>query len=111
MLFSQFLLMSWTGFIFNRHWASNILLLGPFQGKVAGQSIAIGSGVCEKTVEIGKPIIVDDVLSWEGQIACDSESRSEIVVPIRDKEKRIRGVLDIDCPIYQRIFRSRSRRA
>ena len=42
-------------------------------------------------------MIVEDVLSWDGHIACDSESRSEIVVPIRNGEGRVVGVLDVDC--------------
>jgi L-methionine (R)-S-oxide reductase len=88
---------NWTGFYILPSVSSKTLLLGPFQGRVACQSIAIGSGVCGKAAKSGKTVIVDDVLNWEGHIACDSESRSEIVVPIKDKEGRIRGVLDVDC--------------
>lgn len=53
--------------------------------------------MCGAAAEGCETIIVPDVLEWEGHIACDSESRSEIVVPIRDKKGRVRGVLDVDC--------------
>jgi L-methionine (R)-S-oxide reductase len=88
---------NWTGFYILPSLSSSTLLLGPFQGKVACQSIALGKGVCGTSTQSGRTIIVPDVLEWEGHIACDSESRSEIVVPIKDKEGRVRGVLDVDC--------------
>jgi L-methionine (R)-S-oxide reductase len=88
---------NWTGFYILPSVFSNTLLLGPFQGKVACQSIPIGKGVCGASAQTGETIIVPDVLEWDGHIACDSDSRSEIVVPIKDKEGQIRGVLDVDC--------------
>lgn len=72
-------------------------MLGPFQGKVACQEIQLGRGVCGTAAMKGETVVVEDVEKWLGHIACDSESRSEIVVPIRDKEGRVRGVLDVDC--------------
>lgn len=58
------------------------LILGPFQGRPACQSIAFGRGVCGAAA-VGKKIVrVQDVREWEGHIACDDSSRSEIVVPI-----------------------------
>ena len=88
---------NWTGFYILPSTSSTSLLLGPFQGKVACQSIALGRGVCGTSAEAGKSIIVPNVLQWEGHIACDCESRSEIVVPVKDKEGKVRGVLDVDC--------------
>lgn len=73
------------------------LVVGPFQGKVACVRIEVGRGVCGTAVETGKPQRVDDVHAFPGHIACDSASRSEIVLPIRSGG-RIVGVLDIDSP-------------
>src|SRR5215471_1136288 len=88
---------NWTGSYILPSLSSPILLLGPFQGKVACQSIELGKGVCDTSAQSGRTVIAHDVLEWEGNIACDIESRSEIVVPIKDKDGRTRGVLDVDC--------------
>ena len=72
------------------------LILGPFQGKVACTHIAIGKGVCGVSAEEDKTLIVPDVSKFAGYIACDSEARSEIVVPLRDASGNVIGVLDID---------------
>ena len=88
---------NWTGFYILPSPDSKTLLLGPFQGKVACQEIRLGRGVCGTAALRGETVIVHDVETWEGHIACDSESRSEIVVPIRDSLGRVRGVLDVDC--------------
>lgn len=61
---------------------NNILLLGPFQGRPACQEIRFGRGVCGSAAEKRETVIVPDVLSFPGHIACDASSRSEIVVPI-----------------------------
>lgn len=73
------------------------LLVGPFQGKVACVRIEIGKGVCGSAVREGRPLRVEDVHAFPGHIACDSASRSEIVLPIRSGG-RVVGVLDIDSP-------------
>lgn len=73
------------------------LLVGPFQGKTACVRIEIGKGVCGSAVQQGKPLRVEDVHAFPGHIACDSASRSEIVLPIRSGGKIV-GVLDIDSP-------------
>ncbi len=73
------------------------LLVGPFQGKAACVKIEIGKGVCGGAVEQGKILRVEDVHAFPGHIACDSASRSEIVLPIRSGGKIV-GVLDIDSP-------------
>lgn len=83
---------SWVGFYLLQN---NKLHLGPFQGKVACTVIAVGAGVCGASVQLGETIIVDDVDSFPGHIACDSNSKSEIVVPLI-QDGSIFGVLDID---------------
>ncbi|KAJ3006953.1 hypothetical protein HKX48_009382 [Thoreauomyces humboldtii] len=75
-----------------------VMHLGPFQGRVACTSIPVGKGVCGAAARDGKTYVVGDVLSWKGHIACDSRSRSEIVVPVLIDGKVV-GVLDVDCEI------------
>lgn len=87
---------SWVGFYL---FDGSKLYLGPFQGKVACTEIQIGSGVCGTSAKERKIIIVDDVDNFPGHIACDVESRSEIVVPIF-KEDKLFGVLDLDSTTY-----------
>ena len=85
----------WTGFY---RVIDNELLLGPFQGPVACIHIAYGRGVCGTAWKKAETIIVPDVEQFPGHIACSSQSRSEIVVPIfsHDEEKAVIAVLDID---------------
>lgn len=83
---------SWVGFYL---YDGNELYLGPFQGKVACTKIKIGKGVCGTSAEKRETIIVPDVNEFPGHIACDVESRSEIVLPIIKKDK-LYGVLDLD---------------
>lgn len=71
------------------------LVLGPFQGPVACMHIARGKGVCGACWEQEKTIVVPDVEQFRGHIACSSESRSEIVVPIKNRGE-VKGVIDID---------------
>jgi putative methionine-R-sulfoxide reductase with GAF domain len=73
---------NWAGFFVVDKANPKQLILGPFQGKVACQTIAIGRGVCGTVAAKGETILLDDVESFPGHIACDSESRSEVVVPI-----------------------------
>ena len=89
---------NWVGFYLMK---KGELLLGPFQGKVACMHIAVGRGVCGTAVSENKTQLVKDVHAFPGHIACDSASRSEIVIPIR-KGDEIMGVLDIDSPILSR---------
>jgi GAF domain-containing protein len=89
---------NWVGFYLMQN---NELLLGPFQGKPACIHIPIGKGVCGTAVSQEKTQLVPDVHAFPGHIACDSASRSEIVVPIR-VNGRVLGVLDIDSPIINR---------
>ena len=73
------------------------LVLGPFQGKPACIRIAVGSGVCGTAAATGETQRVDDVHAFPGHIACDADSRSELVVPIIHAG-RLLGVLDLDSP-------------
>ena len=82
----------WVGFYRVK---GNELVLGPFQGTVACMRIPFGKGVCGTAWKERRTIIVTDVEQFPGHIACSSESKSEIVVPIFDKGEII-GVLDID---------------
>ncbi len=77
------------------------LILGPFQGKVACVRIAKGRGMCGTAWEKDEVQLVPDVHAFPGHIACDSDSRSEIVVPIHQSGK-VSAVLDIDSPIKAR---------
>ena len=83
----------WTGFYLVK---DEVLQLGPFQGPVACYSIKRGRGVCGTAWQENRTIVVPDVEQFPGHIACSSLSRSEIVVPLRDQEGTVIGVLDID---------------
>lgn len=89
---------NWVGFYLMKDGG---LILGPFQGKPACNRIAVGEGVCGTAVKEEKTQLVDDVLSLDNHIACDSASRSELVVPIF-KKGQVFGVLDIDSPTLAR---------
>ena len=82
----------WTGFY---RVIDGQLVLGPFQGPVACTRIGFGKGVCGTSWKEHKTIVVEDVEQFPGHIACSSESKSEIVVPLYKGEEVI-GVLDID---------------
>ena len=82
----------WTGFY---RVQDGELVLGPFQGPVACTRIAFGRGVCGTAWKEGRTVIVPDVEQFPGHIACSSESRSEIVVPVWSGGD-ITAVLDID---------------
>ncbi|GFH41531.1 GAF domain containing protein [Lactococcus hodotermopsidis] len=71
------------------------LVLGPFQGGVSCVNIALGKGVCGESAEKRETIIVGDVTKHQNYIACDSQARSEIVVPMT-KNGALIGVLDLD---------------
>jgi L-methionine (R)-S-oxide reductase len=87
----------WVGFYLVKE---NELVLGPFQGPVACTRIKKGKGVCGKSWENSKTIIVEDVDKFPGHIACSSLSKSEIVIPIFNDQKEIIGVLDVDDDKY-----------
>jgi L-methionine (R)-S-oxide reductase len=83
---------SWVGFYITR---GGELVLGPFQGKIACVRIAFGRGVCGTAAAEQRTVIVEDVETFPGHIACDAGSRSEIVVPII-RDGRVVAVLDLD---------------
>ena len=87
---------SWVGFYL---FDGSKLYLGPFQGKVACTNIEIGKGVCGNSALNKQTIIVEDVDKFPGHIACDADSKSEIVIPIFKYDKLF-GVLDIDSYYY-----------
>ena len=83
----------WTGFYLLN---DGNLLVGPYQGPVACQVLAKHTGVCWTGINEQKTIIVPDVEQFPGHIACDSRSRSEIVIPVRNRDGQIIAVLDVD---------------
>ncbi|MYM73231.1 GAF domain-containing protein [Duganella sp. FT109W] len=91
--------LNWAGFYFLK---GDELVLGPFQGKPACIRIKKGRGVCGTTVVEGKAIVVPDVHAFPGHIACDVNSRSELVVPVRGPDGAIVGVFDLDSPLPNR---------
>jgi len=91
--------LNWAGFYFLR--ANDELVLGPFQGKVACVRIPKGKGVCGAAVQHRETVLVEDVHAFPGHIACDSASRSELVVPLIAGGK-VLGVIDLDSPLPSR---------
>lgn len=83
----------WVGFYFLNH---NKLTVGPYQGPLACQELEYPKGVCWKSVRDKTSIIVKDVHKFPDHIACDSRSKSEIVIPLISKDNGIIGVFDID---------------
>ena len=83
----------WTGFY---RVAGEELVLGPFQGPVACMHIPFGRGVCGTAWKRAETVVVPDVEQFPGHIACSSESRSEIVVPVFGRDNTVVAVLDID---------------
>ena len=89
---------NWVGFYLRE---GDTLILGPFQGKPACIEIPIGRGVCGTAAARGETVRVEDVHAFPGHIACDSASRSEIVIPLF-RNGQVIGVLDIDSPVPAR---------
>lgn len=98
LIWSQLPDINWAGFYIMD---DGLLKLGPFQGKVACTCIAPGHGVCGTAAAEDQTQLVRDVHEFEGHIACDSASNSEIVVPLH-LNGEIYGVLDIDSPLVGR---------
>ncbi len=90
--------LNWAGFY---RLKNGILVLGPFQGKPACVRIALGKGVCGTAAAQRQTQLVPDVHAFKGHIACDSASRSEIVIPLY-RQTAVWGVLDVDSPIPSR---------
>jgi L-methionine (R)-S-oxide reductase len=83
----------WTGFYLLK---SDKLIVGPYQGPVACQELESHKGVCWAAVDRAEPVMVANVHSFPGHISCDSRSRSEITLPVRDLSGNITAVFDVD---------------
>lgn len=92
LLFSEVPDVSWVGFYFLQ---DDRLWLGPFQGKPACVEIPMGEGVCGTAAARRETLCVQDVNAFDGHIACDADSQSEVVVPLI-KNGEVIGVLDVD---------------
>ena len=90
--------LNWAGFYFLEN---GVLVLGPFQGKLACTRIALGKGVCGTAAASRKTTLVENVHEFPGHIACDGASNSEIVVPIL-QDGRVVGVLNLNSPRLSR---------
>jgi GAF domain-containing protein len=90
--------LNWVGFYLLDE---NELILGPFAGKTACVRIDVGKGVCGSAIAKNRIINVADVHSFPGHIACDVNSKSELVIPINKNGLKY-GVLDIDSPLIDR---------
>lgn len=90
---------------FGWHWVGfyrvegDELVLGPFQGPVACTRLQRGRGVCAAAWARKEPVIVEDVDAFPGHVACSPESRSEIVLPVRDRQGEVRAVFDVDSAL------------
>ena len=98
LLFNNLGEVNWLGFYFLEQ---GELIVGPFQGLPACVRIALGKGVCGTAAHSRETQLVADVHAFEGHIACDSTSQSELVVPLIQNGELI-GVLDVDSPVLNR---------
>ncbi|AQU87268.1 histidine kinase [Komagataeibacter nataicola] len=94
--------LNWAGFYV---WKDGMLVLGPFQGRVACTRIAPGRGVCGTVARERRTKVVPNVHAFPGHIACDAASAAEIVVPVMRGEQLV-GVLDVDSPRQNRFTSS-----
>jgi GAF domain-containing protein len=90
--------LNWAGFY---RMVEGELVLGPFQGKSACIRIAVGKGVCGAAAQSGEIQCVDDVHAFPGHIACDADSRSELVAPVI-RDGKVIAVVDLDSPLPSR---------
>jgi L-methionine (R)-S-oxide reductase len=93
--------LNWSGFY---RMIDGELVLGPFQGKAACIRIPLDKGVCGAAARTGQVQCVEDVHAFPGHIACDVDSRSELVAPIY-RDGKVRAVIDLDSPIPSRFDR------
>jgi GAF domain-containing protein len=91
--------LNWAGFYL---YDGTELVVGPFQGKPACIRIALGRGVCGTAAQTRETQLVRDVNAFDGHIACDSASQSEIVVPLVKPDGSLLGVWDVDSPVTDR---------
>jgi L-methionine (R)-S-oxide reductase len=90
--------LNWAGFYFLK---TDVLMLGPFQGKPACVRITLGKGVCGTAAASGQTLVVPNVHEFPGHIVCDGASNSEVVVPLL-RAGCVIGVLDLDSPLVGR---------
>jgi L-methionine (R)-S-oxide reductase len=90
---------NWAGFYLHD---GTELVVGPFQGKPACIRIALGRGVCGTAAQTRETQLVRDVNAFDGHIACDAASQSEIVVPLVKADGSLLGVWDVDSPVIDR---------
>ncbi len=86
----------WTGFYLLQE---GKLQVGPYQGSLACINLARDTGVCWAAINQQKPVVVDDVEKFPGHIACDGRSKSEVVIPLKNKSGEITGVMDVDSAV------------
>lgn len=98
LLFQELEEVNWVGFYFLQN---ELLVLGPFQGRPACTEIPLGSGVCGTAAAERKVQRIANVHAFEGHIACDASSESEIVLPL-EAQGAVIGVLDLDSPRLDR---------
>jgi len=91
--------LNWAGFYL---YDGTELVVGPFQGKPACIRIALGRGVCGTAAQLRQTQLVRDVNAFDGHIACDAASQSEIVVPLVKADGSLLGVWDVDSPTIAR---------
>jgi L-methionine (R)-S-oxide reductase len=99
LLFHSLSDLNWAGFYL---YDGNELVVGPFQGKPACIRIALGRGVCGTAAQTRETQVVRDVHNFDGHIACDAASQSEIVVPLVKADGSLLGVWDVDSPSVAR---------
>ncbi len=99
LIYNSLTTINWAGFY---RLVDGELLLGPFQGRAACMHIPLGSGVCGTALQREEALIVSNVDKFPGHIACDTASKSEIVLPVWDDKKQIIGVFDVDSPLIDR---------
>jgi GAF domain-containing protein len=87
----------WTGFYLLQ---DGKLQVGPYQGSLACINLAKDTGICWAAINSKKTLVVNDVEAFPGHIACDSRSKSEIVIPLKDIRGSIVGVMDVDSSIH-----------
>lgn len=97
MLAASFESFFWTGFYVVDPEKERELVVGPYQGTLGCLRIAFGRGVCGAAAATGQTQLVPDVHAFPGHIACDSQSASEIVVPVFDGSGRLIAVFDVDA--------------
>ncbi|MGI9202444.1 MAG: GAF domain-containing protein [Woeseiaceae bacterium] len=98
LLYAEIPRINWLGVYVVR---GDALVLGPFQGLPACVHIPLGQGVCGTAAQNAKTLRVDNVQAFDGHIACDPQSKSELVVPLQNQDQ-VFAVLDIDSPLEAR---------